>query len=409
MSHTHQDYPAHPPQRPPARGDHRPTYDVISGGKFEGESTVRSDYRPPNAQPTPPVRPPVSDSNLINGGSQEREFTSEQRRQFAPKAISPSQSYKPRQEHVTSLKFDGQSTSQAEYRHHQGAKPSIPIKPPSSFYGTKEDRDFQSEAARQFRASRVDVRRPNFAPQSRVRESVPFTAESTAKSDYQTWSNARPSTSRAPQQTHQREKETRDFMSYNRLDYSPPKGVAVRESYKPKYQVAAGLPFDGQSTTKSSYTGAPSPSPAQSMKPKQQLTNTTGVSVGAPDDRQWDTEARGRYRTPPTGSSPTRRQPTQSAHVSHLPFDAESTSRSDYRHHIGAKPTTPVRKAAQSALGAMGSKEDRDFTSENRRHFIAHPGPSSVRESYAPRQSIHVSSKFEGESTTKTDYKAWKN
>jgi hypothetical protein len=202
----------------------------------------------------------------------------------------------------------------------------------------------------------------------------------------------------APKQSHAAEHEDRDFKS----DYASafqPKGVAVRESFKPRYDPsAASAPFDGQTTHKADFTGNRGPK-AKSAQPRGGLTDTIGVAIGAPDDRVFQTENRGQFA--PKGVSVRESYAPKEGHTTKLPFEGASTTSSDFRAHIGVKPSTPFREAP--TIGH--AKEDRDFQSEAQIKFVPHG--VQVRPSFAPSSRSRVTVPFEGESTTKADFRPW--
>lgn len=351
-----QNYPAHPVNSVPRRDDHRPRQDLALGdAKFDGITTCQSDFRPPNASAARPARPPIGDPSLINGGSNMRDFTSENRNSFGPKGYAVRESYAPTNTHGSMLPFEGTTTTGSDFRSHLGAKPSTPFREQPTVGHLKEDRDFQTEAALKF-VKHGDQRRQGFAPAARGRDTMPFEGQSTTSSDFR-GAHALPAQSFAPKQTHTNDKETRDFKSSAAMEYQP-KGYQVRESFKPHNdRSGASIPFDAQSTNKSDYTGAPG-SKAPSARPRVGLTDTIGVALGSPDDRQWVSESRGQFD--PKGYHARQSYAPKNSHHSQLPFEGASTTAIDFRPHAGAKPSTPFRE--QPTVGNM--KEDRDFQSE---------------------------------------------
>lgn len=263
------------------------------------------------------------------------------------------------------------------------------------------------QAARKF-VQHSDQRRQNFAPPPRSRDaSQPFVGESTTKADFPGWAAA-PARSCAPvQQSHLSSTgETRDFKSQNAMDYEP-KGYQKRESFKPRGgdQVAHSGPFQGVPTSKEAYTGAQGAGRAASMRPRQGLTDTIGTGMGARDDRQFTSENRTQFAPKAGGGVRESYAPVGAQHTTGAPFAGHSTNAEDFRYHAGAKPSTPFIPA-QTALSVAGGREDRDFQSETSTKFVQHG--DQRRSNFAPPpRSRDASLPFQGESTTKADFKAW--
>lgn len=395
---------------PSKRGEMRPKQESCifgSGQPFEGQSTVQTDFRAPGPGATRAPKPRQGEIGLINGGNQEQNFTSENRANFGAKGIAVRESFAPSgAKHTTGMPFDGTSTTATDYRYHSGAKPSTPFKETNNRGNDKDDRDFQTEAALKF-VQHSDQRRQNFAPAPRSRENnAPFDGMTTTKSDYPGYgSNAGASRVHPPAQSHSTGIETRDFQSQNASQYGS-KGYSVREPFRPKSdQVPFGASFEGQSTSKTDFTGAQgSRNDRVSMKPRQGLTDTIGVAIGAPEDRQWVSENRGQFDT--KGQPQTRQSfaPSGAKHTTNMPFEGSSTTATDFKYHSGAKPSTPFKETNNRG----NDREDRDFQSEASLKFVSH-GPGSQRESFHPQDRTRNSTSlpFQGESTSKADFKPW--
>jgi len=402
------DYPAHPMggRATPTRGP-RSEGLAFGQGRFEGQTTCQSDFRPPGpgARGTP-AKPPQGDSGLINGGNNSRSFSSESQQQFSPKGRAVRESYAPvGMQHTTGAKFEGASTTASDFHAHSGAKPSTPFREQPTRSGDREDRDFQTEAALKFVAHTDAQRRQNFAPPPRnAAHSLPFEGESTSKGSYKPWTGAAPARSAAPKTSSLTpEAETRDFRSQNAMAFEP-KGFQARESFKPRQDtLRQNGPFAGVSTSKADFTGARG-EPSRSVRPSVGLTDTIGVALGSPDDRQWLSESRGQYV--PAGG-PSKREsyaPKGIQHTTGARFEGVSTTAADFHAHSGAKPSTPFREQPTR----NSQPDDRDFRSETQLKYPAHAGGAGVRQNFAPppRNAAH-SQPFEGQSTTKADFKPW--
>jgi hypothetical protein len=350
--------------------------------------------------------------SLINGGNQSRSFASESQQQFSPKGRAVRESYAPTgMQHTTGAKFEGAGTTASDFRAHVGAKPSTPFREQPTRSTAGEDRDFQTEAALKFVAHADAQRRQNFAPPPRnAAHSLPFEGESTSKGSYKSWAGAEPARSAAPKHSsltlagnEGQQGDTRDFRSQNAVAFEP-KGYQVRESFKPRSDTLRqqGV-FEGISTNKADYTGARG-EPSRAVRPSVGLTDTIGTALGARDDRQWVSENRGQF-VPATG--PTKREsyaPVGMKHTTGAKFEGAGTTASDFRAHVGAKPSTPFRE--QPTRSTAG--EDRDFRSESHLAYPPHAGGSGVRQSFAPGDRNRLAGvPFEGVSTTKADFKAW--
>lgn len=393
-----QNYPGHAVSRVPRRDEFRPRQEAMFGeGKFDAVTTCQSDFRPPNAAPARAARPPAGDPALINGGSNVRAFDSEARTQYGAKPYAVRESFAPTNSHTTQVPFEGTTTAGSDYRSFAGAKPATPFKEPPTVGGSKEDRDFQTEAALKF-VQHGDQRRSGFAPPPRGRDSLPFEGTTTAGSDYRSYSGAKPATPFREAPTVGGAKEDRDFQTSAAANFNP-KGYAVRESYKPVVdRSAANVPFDAQSTSKSAYTGAAG-SKAASAKPRVGLTDTIGVAIGSKDDRAWVSEARGQFD--PKGYQARRSYAPTNSHTTQVPFEGTTTAGSDYRSYAGAKPSTPFKEAP--TVG--GGREDRDFQTEASLKFTAHG--DQRRAGFAPTAGNRTTLPFEGSSTSQSDYKPW--
>ena len=404
------DFPAHALSGVPSRdGVFKPKQEMMIGsGKFEGQSTCQSDFRAPaGAQRAQAIRPSVGLTDTLGtgvGGPDNRQWVSENRGAFDPKGVQVRKSFAPQgARHTTGMPFEGQSMSSTDYKQPVGAKPSTPFREQSTRHTGPDDRDFQTEAALKF-VQHSDQRRQNFAPPPRSLEhNPPLESMTSNRADYPGWAGAPAARSRAPQQSHTAENETRDFKSQNAMDYGS-KGYAVRESYKPapgNLIQNQGVPFSGLSTTKADFQGAQG-GRAQAIRPSVGLTDTLGTGVGGPDNRQWVSENRGAFD--PKGVQVRQSFAPQGArHTTGLAFAGESVTASDYKQPVGAKPSTPFREQSTRIAGP----DDRDFQTEAALKFASH-GAQPRRQGFHPQDRDRGQSHpFEGISTTASDYKAW--
>jgi hypothetical protein len=116
-------------------------------------------------------------------------------------------------------------------------------------------------------------------------------------------------------------------------------------------------PFDDTTTHKSDYPAHPL-APRSSGGPKQGNLSTLGN-----DDRDFSTEGRTVYVPHPLQSrksrAPEELRPS-------IPFQGVSTNKSDFPHHVNARPSIPKFRSS----GFQPNPEDRDFATENRGNFI---------------------------------------
>ncbi len=159
------------------------------------------------------------------------------------------------------------------------------------------------------------------------------------------------------------------------------------------------LPFEGASTHKTDFVPW-SAKPSSSYKPASGLTDTIGVPIGGKDDRAFLTEARNQYD--PKGRVVTQPFVPDNRQSVRLPFDGESTHKSDFPRWTSAKPSTPFK----ANTAAAGAPEDRDFQTEAALKFTNHG--VQRRQPFVQQHKLRASVPFEGESTQKSDYQAWK-
>jgi len=157
------------------------------------------------------------------------------------------------------------------------------------------------------------------------------------------------------------------------------------------------LPFEGGSTTHGDFKDWKDARPADIIRLPQ------SVAAGGPEDRDFESEARSHFKHTrlPT---PTRPNPRSSIPAS-LPFQGTSTAKSDFSG-TRARPATAYRPPASTAYIGDGSAPD--FSSEARSHFTDKTALRDPSKSYKRVDSLAKSSPFDGFSTSKSDFPAWK-
>ena len=150
----------------------------------------------------------------------------------------------------------------------------------------------------------------------------------------------------------------RDFPAHAPAHTSPVRRDMNRSSANQHLFGGPDVPFAAETTAGSAFR-APGVAPAKPARPPQA---TADLISGANKERSFNSESHTQF-SPKGIAKRESYAPVGAQHTTGAPFAAHSTNSEDFRHHAGAKPSTPF-KPAQTALTA--SKEDRDFQSEVR-------------------------------------------
>jgi len=151
-----------------------------SNTHFDGQSTVKSDFQRWNTKPATPVK----FKNSYAVGQEDRDFQSENKRQFTGARAERSKNYKPQQDIRSTEPFEACSVTTSDYKSWHGAKPSTPVRFANQFASTAEDRDFKSENKRQFTGTPAE-RLHSYKPQPRNDvNQAKFEGISTTANDY---------------------------------------------------------------------------------------------------------------------------------------------------------------------------------------------------------------------------------
>ena len=359
----------------------KPKNAVASSVPFSGETSNKADYQQwEGAKPSTPFRA----KNELQTAPESRDFQSEASLRYVSHPYSKQQAIKPATSAQNPAKFEGQSTSSADYQQWTAAKAAEPFRPVGQALVTAETRDFQSE-------SRTEYGRKNAAPAVSAapkRAYEPSPAKFSGQSEYSSAHHGERGAAATPfvpsgSNTTINPGNERFFESENRSEYGN-KGYNKREGFKPKNAVASSVPFSGETSNKADYQQWEGAKPSTPFRAKNELQT-------APESRDFQSEASLRYVSHPYSKQQAIKPATSAQNPAK--FEGQSTSSADYQQWTAAKAAEPFRPVGQALVTA----ETRDFQSESRTEYGRKNAAPAV--SAAPKRAYEPSpAKFSGQS-----------
>lgn len=402
------DFPGHVgAARQPIR--HPSDSHVRSNEPFDHKTTHSLDYSGhPGARPADPYKPPHGSADR---GLDDRDFKSEGASQYGAKpGKHKRESFAPRGASIVSgLPFDGSSTSKTDFPGWHGVRPPAPYKLGDSVLRPAgENRDFKSEAAGHYTdKSHPGMGQRRAAPGSVRGPSVPFEGQSTHSSDFKA-TGGKPATAFVPKLMFTSQPEDRNFQSESHGKHDD-KGVQPRIANRGMHQLAPSLPFEGKSTQATDFPSWSGARPSTSARPQaralangpedRDFRSETARNYdakplplkvkarGGPgwqrtdEDREFSTEAKSNMG-PKGYQKRESMKPSAASHVQGLPFDGQSTAKTDFREYPGAQPA----RARNIPRSTVGGPDDRDFTTDARANYGEKTAAPCPANSLAPRQ-----------------------
>ena len=372
------------------------TSHVFENEPFQGESSMKSDFKQWNVRPSESFKPKFNPADQLKD---DRQWGTEKQDNFNNKgSAGVIRRTAPPSQVLESAPFgDQKSVTKSDFRGHGNAKPAPLMRPaPRSTVGGDEQRDFQSENASNYKSHGYARREASIPAHTMHVSNEPFQGQGRSSEDYQRWSARpaeiiKPQTNAAPTGPDDRDFATSSGVSYNAKGY-----VARQPAIPFTSHVFENEPFQGESSMKSDFKQW-NVRPSESFKPKFNPADQLK------DDRQWGTEKQDNFNN--KGSAGViRRTAPPSQVLESAPFgDQKSVTKSDFRGHGNAKPAPLMRPAPRSTVGG---DEQRDFQSENASNYKSHG--YARREASIPAHTMHVSNEpFQGQGRSSEDYQRW--
>jgi hypothetical protein len=351
--------------------------------KFDAVSTSAADFHGGvGGKPATPFRPDAARDTV----QETRDFRSEAQAQFEHKAVSVRRPLGNTNQipALVSSPFDSVSTSASSYTHFSDARPAEAYRPKqeTSTLPLRDERDFQSEAARHFVShSGAAVTGPTRATNKNLQRSSwqlagnsgHFDGVTTNQADYHGAKDGQAALPFRPESNREVVAEDRDFKSEGHSQFDSKGHVAVRRPMPRAQQtVMTASKFDAVSTHAKDFENWQQQGARPSAMYRPPVSTTT---TGTRDDRDFRSEASKQYEFK-VASAPVRAFATsnvasmQKAQQA-APFEGVTTSGGSYVHHISARPAVSMRPTQQRiAAGAPGTANDGSDNGRDARDFV---------------------------------------
>lgn len=238
-----------------------------------------------------------------------------------------------------------------------------------------------------------DMRRKPNKPKHKWHDPLPFTATTTAASDFKHW-NILPAKPFKPPVESAGGQETRDFLSEARACFNP-KPVVARKAIRRPAQVRATHKFQADTTNRVDFKHWMS---ARASTPQAPSNKRVYVK----ETRDFMSEARMAFNG--TRAVPARSMKPKQEKGTSLPFEGVSTHHADFAQW-DIKPVEQFRP--KNEMKSSRPDETRRFVTEARAQFSGKRGIPAV--TMKPKVKPYTNLPFKGQTTSQQDFLPWKD